>query len=202
MVGEDGATHHGIFDIAYLKCIPNLLVFAASDLVSLRQMLYTAEDYTNGPIAIRYPRGRGKSSNWKVSFSKIEIGKGVEVKEGTNIAILCVGPTLHHAMDAIKTYEQPEKVGCYDLRFIKPLDYELLHKVFQKYEQVITIEDGVLEGGVGQAIQAFAYQHKYTAPIQSLGISDEFPAHASIEDLEKLVGISSIDILNALRTTD
>ena len=202
LVGEDGATHHGIFDIAYLKCIPNLLIFAASDLVSLRQMLYTAEDYTNGPIAIRYPRGRGRNSDWKVPFSKIEIAKGVEVKEGTDIAILCIGPTLHNAKDAIEIYEHPERVGCYDLRFIKPLDYELLHKVFQKYEQVITIEDGVLEGGVGQAIQAFAYQHKYTAPIQSLGIPDEFPSHASIAELEKLVGTSSNDILNTLRSID
>lgn len=202
LVGEDGATHHGIFDIAYLKCIPNLLVFAASDLVSLRQILYTAEDYTKGPIAIRYPRGRGKASKWQVPFSRIEIGKGIEVKEGTDTAILCVGPTLHHAMEAINTYEHPVKIGCFDLRFIKPMDYELLHKVFKQYKHVITIEDGVLEGGVGQAIQAFAYQHKYTAPIQSLGIPDEFPSHASIEELEKLVGISSNDILNALRSTD
>ena len=200
LVGEDGATHHGIFDIAYLKCIPNLLIFAASDLVSLRQMLYTAEDYTDGPIAIRYPRGRGKSLNWQVPFSKIEIGKGTEAKEGTDIAILCIGPTLHHAMDAIKAYEHPEEVGCYDLRFIKPLDYELLHKVFKKYKHVITIEDGVLEGGVGQAIHAFAYKHKYTSPIQSLGIPDEFPSHASIKELEKLEGISFMNILDALRS--
>lgn len=202
LVGEDGATHHGIFDIAYLKCIPNLIVFAASDLVSLRQILYTAETYTDGPIAIRYPRGRGKDLNWQVPFSKIEIGKGIEIKEGTEIAILCVGPTLHHAIDAIKAYAAPEKVGCYDLRFIKPLDTALLHKVFKKYKHIVTIEDGVLEGGVGQAIQAFAHQHQYKTSVQSLGIPDEFPTHASVAELEKLVGISTTDILTALQSLD
>lgn len=202
LVGEDGATHHGIFDIAYLKCIPNLIVFAASDLVSLRQILYTAEDFTDGPIAIRYPRGRGKDLNWQVPFSKIEIGKGIEIKEGTEIAILCVGPTLHHAIDAIKAYAAPEKVGCYDLRFIKPLDTALLHKVFKKYKHIVTIEDGVLEGGVGQAIQAFAHQHQYKTSVQSLGIPDEFPTHASVAELEKLVGISTTDILTALQSLD
>lgn len=202
LVGEDGATHHGIFDIAYLKCIPNLIVFAASDLVSLRQMLYTAEDFTDGPIAIRYPRGRGKSKNWDVPFGKIKIGKGIELKQGTDIAILCVGPTLHNAMEAIEMYKNPEKVGCYDLRFIKPLDFDLLHKVFKKYKHVITIEDGVLEGGIGQAIQAFAYQHNYDASIQSLGIPDEFPPHGSVKELEKLVGIATSDIYNALESTD
>lgn len=202
LVGEDGATHHGIFDIAYLKCIPNLIVFAASDLVSLRQMLYTAEDYTKGPIAIRYPRGRGKSSNWQVPFNKIEIGKGREIKKGTNTALLCVGPTLHHAMEAIETYDYPEEIGCFDLRFIKPLDAAMLHKVFQQYKHVITIEDGVLEGGIGQAIQAFAQQHNYKASIQTLGIPDSFPPHGSVPKLEDLVGISANHILNAIRSCD
>lgn len=202
LVGNDGATHHGIFDIAFLRCIPNLVIFAASDLISLRQMLYTAQGFTDGPIAIRYPRGRGRDKDWQVSFSEIPIGKGVEIKSGTHTAILCIGSTLHHAMDAINTYENSAIVGCYDLRFIKPLDYKLLHKIFKNYKQIITIEDGVLEGGIGQAIQAFAYKNKYNKPIHSLGIPDEFPTHASVPELEKLMGISAEDILTILRTLD
>src|SRR5699024_12438330 len=120
---------------------------------------------------------------WQVPFSKIEIGKGIEIKEGTEIAILCVGPTLHHAIDAIKAYAAPEKVGCYDLRFIKPLDTALLHKVFKKYKHIVTIEDGELEGGVGQAIQAFSHQHKYKNFVQSLGFLDEIPYHTSSVDI-------------------
>lgn len=202
LVGSDGATHHGIFDIAFLRCIPNLVIFAASDLVSLRQMLYTAQNYTEGPIAIRYPRGRGRIKDWQVPFTKIPIGKGIEVKSGTQTAILCVGTTLHHAMDAIESFEHSETVGCYDLRFIKPLDYALLHKVFKKYHKVITIEDGVLEGGIGQAIQAFAYKNNYTSPIHSLGIPDKFPTHGSVPELEALMGIAPEDILTVLRAKD
>lgn len=202
LVGSDGATHHGIFDIAFLRCIPNLVIFAASDLVSLRQILYTAEDFTDGPIAIRYPRGRGRDKIWQVPFKKIEIGKGIEIKLGTHTAILCVGTTLHHAMDAIEMYEHPDTVGCYDLQFIKPLDYDLLHKVFKSYKEIITIEDGVLQGGIGQTIQAFAHKNKYRNPIHSLGIPDKFPTHGSVAELESLMGISPNDILALLKTKD
>lgn len=199
LVGNDGATHHGIFDIAYLKCIPNLTIFAASDVVSLRQMLFTAQDYTDGPIAIRYPRGRGITKEWKVPFTKIPIGKGIEIKSGTRVAILCIGSTLPQAMKAVEIYEHSDAVGCYDLRFIKPLDYELLHHVFNNYKKVITIEDGVLEGGIGQSIQAFAYKHKYTNPIKSLGIPDVFPSHGTITELENILGIATEDILEAIQ---
>lgn len=200
LVGNDGATHHGIFDIAYLRCIPNLRIFAASDLISLRQILYTVQENTDGPIAIRYPRGRGREKNWQVAFSSIPMGKAKEIKTGSHTAILCVGSTLYHAMDAIYAYENPEIIGCYDLRFIKPLDTNLLHKVFKDYQQIITIEDGVLEGGIGQAIQAFAYRNNYTNPIHSLGIPDTFPTHGKVEELEEMLGIGTEHILQILQT--
>lgn len=199
LVGNDGATHHGIFDIAYLKCIPNLTIFAASDLISLRQILYTAQDFMTGPLAIRYPRGRGKEKDWQVPFSKIQIGRGKEIVAGTHTALLCVGSCLHQAMQAIEQFEYPEMLGCYDLRFIKPLDEYLLHDVFAKYTQIITIEDGVLEGGVGQAIRAFANQNNYQVPIHTLGIPDHFPPHGEVSELESITGISAKNILSILK---
>lgn len=199
LVGNDGATHHGIFDIAYLKCIPNLKIFAASDLISLRQILYTAQYHTEGPIAIRYPRGRGFIKEWKVPFKPIEIGKGIQIKSGTRTALLCIGTTLQHALRAIKIYEKSIEIGCYDLRFIKPLDEALLHIIFKKYTHIISIEDGVIEGGVGQSIIAFANQNNYSQKVYTIGISDIFPTHGNTSQLEMMVGISYENILQLIK---
>src|SRR5699024_7928846 len=199
LVGNDGATHHGIFDIAYLKCIPNLKIFAASDLISLRQILYTAQYHTEGPIAIRYPRGRGFIKKWKVPFKPIEIGKGIQIKSGTRTALLCIGTTLQHALRAIKIYEKSIEIGCYDLRFIKPLDEALLHIIFKKYTHIISIEDGVIEGGVGQSIIAFANQNNYSQKVYTIGISDIFPTHGNTSQLEMMVGIPYENILQLIK---
>jgi 1-deoxy-D-xylulose-5-phosphate synthase len=190
IVGEDGATHHGIFDIAYLRCIPNLILVAPRNEIELRNILYTTQINLKFPIAIRYPRGRGRILDWKQPFSKMEIGKGEQLKDGTDIAILAIGSILDNVLDAIETSSAPDKIACYDLRFIKPLDEDLLHGVFRKYNTVFTVEDGVIHGGFGSAICEFASRFHYTNTIELLGIPDSFPEHGSISELQEIAGIS------------
>ena len=134
LVGEDGATHHGVFDIAYLRCIPNMIIAAPSDEIDLRQLLYTAQLALDRPLAIRYPRGRGVSVEWKLPFEKIEFGKGRCLREGTEVAILSIGNMAANVKDAIEAVEENDKIGHFDMRFVKPLDEELLHHVFRKYK--------------------------------------------------------------------
>jgi 1-deoxy-D-xylulose-5-phosphate synthase len=200
IVGEDGASHHGIFDISYLRCVPNLIFFAPRNEIELRNILYTSQLGLEFPIAIRYPRGRGTIIGWKQPFSKIEIGKGVQLKSGSEIAILTVGTMATNAMNAIEEYAQPERVACFDMRFIKPLDQGLLHSIFGKYDFIITVEDGVLNGGFGSSISEFATKNNYTNNIKMLGIPDEFPEHGTIQQLQNLVGISSERILQTLNS--
>ena len=190
IVGEDGATHHGIFDIAHLRSIPNLIVFAPRNEVELRNIMYTAQLGLKSPIAIRYPRGSGTILNWQQPFSKLEIGKGKQLKEGKTIAILTIGTMAINAMEAIKNISSPEMISCYDMRFVKPLDEKLLHTIFNKYSVIITIEDGVIAGGFGSSIAEFSVKHQYTNKIVILGISDSFPAQGSIEELQDIAGFS------------
>jgi len=198
IVGEDGATHHGIFDIAYLRCIPNLIIFAPRNEIELRNILYTAQLGLKGPIAIRYPRGRGSILDWQKPFSKIEIGQGELLKEGSSLAILTIGNMAINAMQAIENSSHSKEVACYDMRFVKPLDEKLLHTIFKKYKTIITVEDGILNGGFGSSIAEFAVKHHYINKIDSLGIPDSFPEHGSIEELQDLAGISSDAILKTL----
>ncbi len=198
IVGEDGATHHGIFDLAYLRCIPNLIVFAPRNEVELRNIMYTAQIGLKHPIAIRYPRGRGLILNWQQPYSKIEIGKGQQLKKGESIAVLTVGSIANQALEAIKNVSSPNMISCYDMRFIKPLDEKLLHSIFNKYSTIITIEDGVITGGFGSAIAEFSVRHQYTNTIEILGVPDLFPEHGSIEELQEKVGISSEKIKQAI----
>ena len=191
MVGEDGATHHGIFDIAYLRCIPNLILFAPRNEIELRNILYTAQLGLDLPIAIRYPRGRGSILDWQQPFSKIEIGSGVALKEGAEVAVLTCGTIAKNALEAIDTSSASEKVSCYDMRFIKPLDEKLLHFIFKKYKTIITVEDGVIQGGFGSSISEFASKNQYTNKIETLGIPNAFPEHGSIDELQQLVGVSA-----------
>ncbi len=192
LVGEDGATHHGIFDIAFLRCIPNLLFFAPRNEIDLRNILYTAQLGLEHPIAIRYPRGRGNLLEWEKPFEKITIGKGVILKTGTKVAVLSIGTIAHHVTQAIKNLKQTEAmtVGHYDMRFIKPLDEKLLHSIFNHYATIITVEDGVKIGGFGSAIVEFASKNKYTPPVEVIGIPDSFPKHGTVEELQELSGIS------------
>ncbi len=198
LVGQDGATHHGIFDISFLRCIPNLIIFAPRNEVELRNILYTAQLGLELPIAIRYPRGRGKELNWQKDFSKIEIGKAIELKKGSKVAILTIGIMANNAMEAIENSSAIDKIACFDMRFIKPLDKRMLHSIFKKYETIITVEDGVVKGGFGSSIAEFSAEHHYHNKIEILGIPDTFPEHGSVEELQQLSGISSAEILKKI----
>mgnify|MGYP001597551321 FL=1 len=194
VVGEDGATHHGVFDIAYLRCIPNLIIFAPSNEIELRNILYTAQLGLDNPIAIRYPRGFGKIIDWEKPFNKIEIGKGICVQEGDNIAILSVGTITKNISDALELIDVKSNYAHYDMRFVKPLDEQLLHRVFQKYQTIITVEDGIIKGGFGSAILEFASENKYQNNITVLGIPDEFIPHGSILELHKQIGLDAFSL--------
>ncbi|GEQ85147.1 1-deoxy-D-xylulose-5-phosphate synthase [Patiriisocius marinistellae] len=193
IVGEDGATHHGIFDIAYLRCIPNLIIFAPRNAIELRNILFTAQQGLDTPIAIRYPRGRGEIKDWIKPFKSIKIGKGIQLKSGKTIAILTVGTMALNAQKAIasikKTTNQ-DTIGLYDIRFIKPMDEVLLSEILKKYQVIITIEDGVVSGGFGSAILEFAAKFHFKNTFEILGIPDSFPQHGTVEELYHLTGIS------------
>ncbi|MDU8886712.1 1-deoxy-D-xylulose-5-phosphate synthase [Yeosuana sp. MJ-SS3] len=190
LVGEDGATHHGVFDLAYLRCIPNLIIFAPRNEIELRNILYTVQLGLTNPIAIRYPRGRGVTIDWKQHFSKIEIGKGVQIKKGNILAVLSIGSIAKNVSEAIEELN----VSHYDMRFLKPLDEFLLHEIFQKYQHIVTIEDGVIKGGFGSAILEFASENGYTNPIKVLGIPDNFIQHGSVDQLQKSIQLNSESI--------
>ena len=164
LVGEDGATHHGVFDLAYLRAIPNLILFAPRNEVELRNIMYTAQLGLENPIAIRYPRGKGVLIDWKQPFSKIKIGTGICVKEGKGIAVLSIGSIAKNVTLAIEKTNQEIAVAHYDMRFVKPLDEKLLHTIFNSFQKVITVEDGTVAGGFGSAIAEFAVKNNYKNP--------------------------------------
>ncbi|PHS10837.1 MAG: 1-deoxy-D-xylulose-5-phosphate synthase [Kordia sp.] len=201
LVGEDGATHHGVFDLAYLRCIPNLIIFSPRNEVELRNILYTAQLGLDNPIAIRYPRGRGVLIDWKQPYKKIELGKGECIKEGSEIAILSIGHIGNYLQEVYPylTKKEVEKVAHYDMQFIKPLDQKLLHTIFSKHQTIITIEDGTIVGGFGSAITEFAALHNYKNNIQTLGIPDQFIEHGTVAELYDVVGISQKHILRILK---
>ncbi|WP_340201679.1 1-deoxy-D-xylulose-5-phosphate synthase [Ascidiimonas sp. W6] len=199
LVGEDGATHHGVFDLAYLNCIPNLIIFAPRNEIELRNMMFTAQERLDLPIAIRYPRGRGVTIDWQKPFKRIEIGKGVCLKEGNRIAVLSIGSVAKNVTAAIEIMEDATNVAHYDLRFLKPLDKKLLHHIFNKFSKVITIENGVKKGGFGETVAAFAATHNYHLEIRILGIPDTFIEHGTIEQLEKICFLDPSSITSVLQ---
>src|SRR5690554_2316603 len=200
IVGEDGATHHGIFDLAYLNCLPNLIIFAPRNEIELRNIMYTAQLGLDLPIFIRYPRERGSTLEWEGSFEKTEIGKAEVLKEGNETVILCLGTTATNALEAIEllTPETKNTIGCIDMRFLKPLDEQMLHNILKKYHRVLTLEDGTTIGGLGSTITDFAAKHKYKNAIEILGIHDVFPEHGTIAELQDIVGISPDKIRQVL----
>ncbi len=189
LVGEDGATHHGVFDIAYLRCIPNIIIAAPSNETELRNLLYTAQLDLKLPMAIRYPRGRGVKTDWETAFEEIEIGKAKCLKEGHKIAILSIGNMAQNVTKVIENIET-EVIGHYDMRFVKPLDEKVLHTIFKKYKAIITIEDGVVAGGFGSAVLEFAAKHDYKSKIRNLGLPDEFIEQGDINELQEIAKIS------------
>jgi 1-deoxy-D-xylulose-5-phosphate synthase len=189
LVGNDGATHHGVFDLAYLRCIPNLIIFAPRNEIELRNILFTAQLGLQNPIAIRYPRGYGHTIEWRKPFETITTGTGICLKEGNKIAVLSVGAIAKNIEDAINLSTNTQKIAHYDMRFIKPLDEKLLHNIFKKHKTIITIEDGVVNGGFGTAIIEFAALHHYKNKIKILGIPDTFIEHGATEILFEKIGL-------------
>ena len=190
LVGEDGATHHGVFDLAYLNCIPNLVIFAPRDAIALRNIMYTVQLGIDFPIAIRYPRGRGHLLDWKKPFENIEIGKGECLKQGTDLAFLSIGTMSKNVEDAIIDLD----VSHYDMQFVKPLDEGLLHEIFKTHKIIVTIEDGTIVGGFGSSILAFANSHNYKQHIEVLGIADEFIEQGTVLQLQQLQELDSASI--------
>jgi len=190
LVGNDGATHHGVFDLAFLRCIPNLIIAAPADAIELRQMLFTATQNLQQPMAIRYPRGRGEIKEWKAPFQNIDIGKGRCLQEGSDMAILSLGSISGNVSKSIEAIGDRFSIAHYDLRFLKPLDENLLQTVFEKFQQIITIEDGTVKGGFGDAVLEFAQTQNYTGKIHKLGIPDQFIEHGNTKELYHIAGIS------------
>lgn len=189
LVGEDGATHHGVFDIAYLNCIPNLIIFAPLNETELRNILYTAQLGLPHPIAIRYPRGRGEGTDWQRPFAGIDIGKAVQLKMGSHIAILSTGTIGNNITKALEDLGNAENFSHWHFGFIKPLDNEALHHICKTHHTIITIEDGVVTGGFGSAITSFTANHNYTLTVKQLGIPDTFIEHGTVNELQQLCGI-------------
>ena len=203
LVGEDGPTHHGAFDMAALRPVPNLTIASPMDEKELRRLMYTAQLPDMGPFVIRYPRGQGVCPEWRCPLEKIEVGTGRRIKEGDTLAIITIGPIGNTALEAINQWEQqPENQGksiaLYDLRFLKPLDEKLLHEVGRKFQHVVTIEDGCRNGGMGSAVMEWMSDQHYTCHIARLGLPDHFVEHGTVAQLQHIVGIDKEGISQAV----
>ena len=185
LVGEDGATHHGVFDMAFLRPIPNLIIASPRNATELRQLLYTAQLSLPHPIAIRYPRGRCSQTDWAQPFEALPIGKGCQLKKGTEVAVLSIGTIADLVAEQIRQSEAPEQYAHYDMRFLKPIDEALLHHVFTHYQKVVTIEEGSI-GGLGSAVSEFAVANNYTTPLKIITLPDVFMPHGSVASLRKM----------------
>ncbi|WP_024482133.1 1-deoxy-D-xylulose-5-phosphate synthase [Cellulophaga baltica] len=200
LVGQDGATHHGLYDIAFLRCIPNLILSAPMNELELRNIMYTAQLGLNHPIAIRYPRGRGVLKEWKLPFEKIEIGKAQKLKTGTKIVVLSIGHIGNMVSNVLEEVEDMEKIGHYNMRFIKPLDRKELEQIFTSYDHIITIEDGCKTGGFGSAIIEFANENLYQKPITVLGIEDKIIEQGTTEELYQIAKIDALSLKLKINT--
>lgn len=200
LVGNDGPSHHGVFDIAYLRCIPNIIVAAPKDEIDLRNLLYTAQLDLNHPLAIRYPRGYGKAINWKLPFKKVEFGKGKCLKEGSEIGIISLGTIALQVEEAIDLVKENSQIAHYDLAYVKPLDEKLLHGVFTKHNSILIIEDGAINGGAGSAVLEFAAINEYKVKTVLVGIPDDFVSHGTIPELFKDLGLDAEGIAKKIKT--
>lgn len=199
LVGQDGATHHGVYDIAFLRCIPNLIIFAPRNEIELRNIMYTAQLGLEHPIAIRYPRGRGVLLDWKMPLEKIAIGTSEELKRGTKIAILSIGHFGNIVLNILNELEQPKEIGHYDMRFVKPIDNNQLKNIFANYSTIITIEDGCKMGGFGSAVLEEANAMNYSGKTIILGINDRFLEHGTTDELYELTELDYISIKKRIK---
>ena len=200
LVGEDGPTHHGVFDLAYLRSIPHLTVASPMNEHELRKLMYTAQLPDMGPFAIRYPRGRGVLVDWRCPLEEVQIGKGRKLKEGKDIAVLTLGPIGNEATKAIASAEAKngKSIAHYDLRFLKPLDEEMLDEIGKNFQFIVTIEDGVLKGGMGSAILEFMADQGYTPTVRRIGIPDRFIQHGTPKELYQICGMDAENIEKVL----
>ena len=198
LVGQDGATHHGVYDLAFLRCIPNMVIFAPMNESELRNIMYTAQEGIDHPMAIRYPRGRGVMPSWRTPFKKIPIGTSRNLVEGSDIAVLSVGHIGNKVTQVLNNLQNPMEIGHFDMRFVKPLDITQLHHIFKTYKIVVTLEDGCIMGGFGSAILEFANTNGYKNNIKCLGLPDIFIEHGTVEELQALGHIDEASITNCL----
>ncbi len=204
LVGEDGATHHGAFDIAALRPIPNLTIASPMDEHELRNLMYTAQLDGKGPFVIRYPRGHGVLTDWRNAFEEIKVGTGRRLKQGKQVAVLTVGPIGNTAAEAIKKAEAAVSglnVGHYDMRFIKPLDESLLEEIGKQYNNIVTVEDGVRSGGFGSAVLEWMSDHGFSPKITRIGLPDTFVEHGTVEQLRHITGMDADAIAAAIIKT-
>lgn len=200
VVGSDGATHHGIFDLAYMRCIPNITIAAPRNEIELRNLMYTAQEFKSGPFVIRYPRGKGYIVDWKQPMKKVKIGKGEKLKAGKDLAVITIGTMAHSAARAIEKVERENEISIahYDMRFLKPLDTEMLHEIASNFKQIVTIEDGVINGGFGSAVLEFMADNNYKLNVKRLGINDTFVEHGTPEQLYNMLGLDIEGIAKSL----
>ena len=197
IVGEDGPTHHGAFDLAALRPIPNLTISSPMDEHELRRLMYTAQLPDKGPFVIRYPRGGGVLLDWRCPFEEIKVGTGRKMKDGEDIAVLSIGPIGNNVTEAV----EGTKAAHYDMRFLKPLDENILEEVARKYKHIITVENGVKNGGLGSAVLEWMNDHGYSPRITRLGMPDtQFVEHGTVKELQQIVGIDAASIRKAIES--
>ena len=200
LVGEDGPTHHGVFDLAYFRPIPNLTIASPMNEHELRRLMYTAQLPDKGPFVIRYPRGRGVLLDWRCPLEEVPVGKGRKLKDGTDVAVLTLGPIGNVAARAIERAGKDARlsVAHYDLRFLKPLDEELLHEVGRNFRRIVTVEDGVIQGGMGSAVLEFMSDHGYKPDVRRIGVPDRFVEHGTVAELYRLCEMDEDSIYKQL----
>ncbi|MEM9141946.1 MAG: transketolase C-terminal domain-containing protein [Bacteroidota bacterium] len=199
VVGQDGATHHGVFDLAYLRCIPNLIIFAPMDGMELRNIMYTVQKRPMGPVAIRYPRGSGTPMQWRRPMVEIPLGQSRELRKGSQIAVLSLGTLGNGVGKVIDAIDQSHKIGHYDMRFLKPLDTHTLQLIFNRHSHIITLENGCKAGGFGSAVLEAAQEMGYTGSIEILAIDDVFLEHGTQEQLYEIARIDTTALRNRLK---
>ena len=200
LVGEDGATHHGVFDISYLNCIPNMMICAPKDEIELRNIMYSASLGLKHPIAIRYPRGRGENVNWQQPFQKLHLNEAIQLNKGRNIAVLSTGTIASNIKKAISKLKPNEMVSHYHFPIVKPINEKELRSVFENYSKIITVEDGSLIGGFGSIINSFALKNEYKNKVVNLGISDNFIEHGSVLELQNICKLDYTHIYQTIIT--
>ena len=198
LVGEDGPTHHGAFDLTSLRPIPNLTICSPMDEHELRRLMYTAQLPDKGPFVIRYPRGGGELHEWRCPFEEVKVGTGRKLHDGDDVAVLTIGPMGNNAMRAIEQLGDEASVAMYDMRFLKPIDENILEEVGKKFKRIITVENGAIKGGLGSAVLEWMNDHGYTPKVKRLGLPDNFVEHGTVKELQHIVGIDEEGIKKAI----